>query len=83
MAHGVRMFSMVDKLCELLKCVESVYLSLDSYFETFARNRPKGATYVVRLSKVIGPKNRKRETGSAAQGLRNAWRALFRHAGRR
>jgi hypothetical protein len=55
------MFSMVDKLCKLLKCVESVYLSLDSYFETFARNRPQGAAYVVRLSEVIGPKDRKRD----------------------
>jgi hypothetical protein len=52
---------MVDKLCKLLKCVESVYLSLDSYFETFARNRPQGAACVVRLSEVIGPKDRKRD----------------------
>jgi hypothetical protein len=37
------------------------FLYLDSYFETFARNRPQGATYVVRLSEVIGPKDRKRD----------------------
>lgn len=44
-----------------IQAAKGLFIYLNSYFETSGRNRPQSATYVLRLSKVIGapPKDNK------------------------